>query len=137
MRSSHIQRVGPWLFAALIFVGCGDESQPQDDTTEPSDTSAPVDTDADVVDTTEDTVDADTEEVEVRYAGHLCDSDEQCATGLCYGTATSQGFFEPPKCQTRCLDLFDYTRYCNSDSDCCKGRCCLGCGGKEGLCTLL
>lgn len=135
MRSSHIQRVGPWLFAALMLWGCGNDSQPQDDT-ETSDTSAPVDTDADVVDTTEDTVDVDTEEVEVRYAGHPCDADEQCATGLCYGSATSQGFFEPPKCQTRCLDLFDYTRYCNSDSDCCKGRCCLGCGGKEGLCTL-
>jgi hypothetical protein len=76
------------------------------------------------------------EEVDVLYPGNLCLEDGQCATGLCYGVATSQGFFEPAMCQTRCLDLFDYTRYCNSNADCCKGRCCIGCGSREGLCTL-
>lgn len=76
------------------------------------------------------------EEVDILYPGNLCQEDDQCATGLCYGVATSQGFFEPAKCQTRCLDLFDYTRYCNSQADCCKGRCCIGCGGREGLCIL-
>jgi len=131
--SEAIHRLGPWVFALLVLVGCGDESRPVSDT---GDTSGPID--SDTSDTTSDTEtsDADTAEVDILYPGNLCDEDEQCATGLCYGNATSQGFFEPAKCQSRCLDLFDYTRYCDSDSDCCKGRCCLGCGGQEGLCIL-
>lgn len=78
----------------------------------------------------------DAEEVEVLYPGYLCGGDDQCSTGLCYGLASSQGHFEPPKCQSICLDLYDYDRYCDSDDDCCKGRCCVGCGAREGLCVL-
>lgn len=132
---NHIYRLGPWVVGLLVLVGCGDESSPAADT---GDTNGPID--SDTADTTSDTEgetsDADTAEVDILYPGNLCDEDEQCATGLCYGNATSQGFFEPAKCQSRCLDLFDYTRYCDSDRDCCKGRCCLGCGGQEGLCIL-
>lgn len=132
--SEAIRRLGPWVFGLLMLIGCGDESSPASDT---GDTSGPIDSDADTSsDTDTGTSDADTAEVDILYPGNLCDEDEQCATGLCYGNATSQGFFEPAKCQSRCLDLFDYTRYCDSDSDCCKGRCCLGCGGQEGLCIL-
>lgn len=132
---NHIYRLGPWVFGLLVLVGCGDESAPPSDT---GDTSGPIDSDTTdtTLDTGTETSDADTAEVDILYPGNLCDEDEQCATGLCYGNATSQGFFEPAKCQSRCLDLFDYTRYCDSDSDCCKGRCCLGCGGQEGLCIL-
>lgn len=81
-----------------------------------------------------DTVDA--AEVEVLYPGYACGGDDQCSTGLCYGLASAQGHFEPPKCQSICLELMDYDRYCDSDDDCCKGRCCVGCGAREGLCVL-
>jgi hypothetical protein len=78
----------------------------------------------------------DASEVEVLYPGYTCGGDDQCSTGLCYGAATQQGAFEPAKCQTKCLDTFDFSKYCDSDDDCCKGRCCIGCGAREGLCVL-
>jgi len=78
----------------------------------------------------------DAEEAEVLYPGYLCGGDDQCSTGLCYGLAGAQGHFEPAKCQSICLALYDYNRYCDSDDDCCKGRCCVDCGPREGLCVL-
>lgn len=77
----------------------------------------------------------DTDE-EVIYPGHPCGGDQQCSTGLCYGLATPQGAFETPRCQTFCLGLSDFARYCDSDDDCCSGSCCVGCGAREGLCVL-
>ena len=86
--------------------------------------------------TLEDSSPSDTEEdVEILYPGNPCGVDEQCSTGLCYGLATPQGAFEAPRCQSICLKLEDFARYCDSDDDCCKGRCCIGCGSREGLCV--
>lgn len=79
---------------------------------------------------------SDTEDEEILYPGNTCGGDDQCSTGLCYGLATPQGAFEAPKCQSICLGLEDYDRYCDSDDDCCKGYCCIGCGPREGLCVL-
>ncbi len=79
---------------------------------------------------------ADTEDEEILYPGYPCGGDQQCSTGLCYGLATSQGAFEAPRCQSVCLEVNDFRRYCDSDDDCCKGRCCVGCGAREGLCVL-
>lgn len=81
--------------------------------------------------------DADTVvEVDILYTGYPCAEDNACSTGLCYGKATAQGFFEPAQCQARCLEPFDFDHYCDSDLDCCHGHCCLDCGPKTGLCTL-
>jgi hypothetical protein len=118
--------------ALLIGAGCGDDGPSVADT---GDTSGPLDGDA-ALDSETASGDADVEEVDILYPGTLCEEDEQCATGLCYGSATSQGFFEPAKCQSGCVGLFDYQSYCNSDSDCCRGKCCIGCGSQEGLCIL-
>lgn len=143
MKSSKHMSVSGWV-ARVVLLGtlaspfglaaCGDDEVTPGDT---SDTVSPIE-DVDTIEDTEDTANTvDTsEDIEIRYPGNLCDEDQQCATGLCYGNATSQGFFEPTKCQTKCLDLFNYNRYCDSNSDCCKGKCCLGCGGQEGLCIL-
>jgi hypothetical protein len=79
---------------------------------------------------------ADIEDEEILYPGNSCGGDDQCSTGLCYGLATPQGAFEAPKCQSICLGLNDFNRYCDSDDDCCKGRCCIDCGAREGLCVL-
>ncbi len=143
MKSSKHMSVGGWV-AMVVALGtlaspigltaCGDDEVAPSDASDTRDTAQPLE-DADVIDDTEDTADAG-EDIEIRYPGNLCDEDQQCATGLCYGNATSQGFFEPAKCQIKCLDLFNYNRYCDSNSDCCKGKCCLGCGGQEGLCIL-
>jgi hypothetical protein len=73
---------------------------------------------------------------DILYPGAPCQADEDCSTGLCYGRATPQGAFEPQACQLACLALNDFRHYCDSHSDCCSGRCCLGCGAKEGLCVL-
>jgi len=119
------------LLGALA--ACGDDSGPVTVTdaalTDVTDTSS-TGTDAgpkDVVDAVE---------ADILYPGYLCLDDEACSTGLCYGAATSQGFFEPAKCQTRCLDLFDFLHYCDSDDDCCRGRCCVDCGAQAGLCVV-
>lgn len=122
---------------ALAFAACGDDASPVD-TDDAHDTGS--DHDADTVDTHDTHLDdgdasKDTEE-DILYPGYLCNRNDHCSTGLCYGFANSQGAFEPAKCQTVCLELYDYNRYCDSDDDCCKGRCCLGCGPKEGLCVL-
>jgi len=73
---------------------------------------------------------------DILYPGAPCQADEDCSTGLCFGRATPQGAFEPQVCQLACLALNDFRHYCDSHSDCCSGRCCLGCGPKEGLCVL-
>jgi hypothetical protein len=78
----------------------------------------------------------DVTDEEVLYPGYPCDEDDACSTGLCYGSATLQGVFEPAECQTSCLGLNDFNHYCNSHTDCCSGRCCLDCGPKRGLCVL-
>lgn len=131
--------VGLTLLAvlALTLGACGDDAA-QPDTEVSADTTG----EPDLLDTVDahDTHDdgdaaADTAE-DVLYPGYLCNRNDHCSTGLCYGFANAQGAFEPAKCQTVCLELYDYNRYCDSDDDCCKGRCCLGCGAKEGLCVL-
>lgn len=76
------------------------------------------------------------EDIEIKYPGYHCQANTECSTGLCYGSATKQGVFEPASCQLACLPPMDFANYCNSDDDCCKGRCCLGCGEREGLCIL-
>lgn len=90
----------------------------------PTDTSTPGDA-GDVEDDAE----------EPTYPGFPCEEDGECSTGLCYGSATRQGFFEPPKCQVRCIGVADFAKYCNTDADCCTGSCCIGCGADEGLCV--
>jgi len=79
---------------------------------------------------------AEEAEADILYPGNPCGGDNQCSTGLCYGLATPQGAFEKPKCQAACLQLDDFERYCDSDDDCCKGRCCIDCGAREGLCIV-
>lgn len=133
MRPAHSIASVLLCLSLAASAACGDDGPARD----AEDVADTADTLADSLgDTIDDSEDGDTAEVDILYPGNLCDADEQCATGLCYGTATSQGFFEPAKCQTGCLDLFNYNRYCNSDRDCCRGRCCVGCGSQEGLCVL-
>ncbi len=75
-------------------------------------------------------------DIEIIYPGHQCSQNSDCSTGLCYGSATKQGVFEPASCQTTCLPPMDFANYCDSDDDCCRGaRCCLNCGAREGLCV--
>lgn len=126
---------------ALVATGCGDAVDPVapvDGTPDVSiaDVVAPlpdgdISTAADSADAAEDILDE-----EVLYVGYLCERDDECSTGYCYGVATPQGAFEPAECQIGCLQLNDFRRYCDSDRDCCSGRCCLDCGAKEGLCVL-
>lgn len=121
-------------FALLALVACGDESSPADgETVDEIREVRPEVGDGDV--STVESLDATEAEAEVIFPGHPCGDDTQCSTGLCYGIATPQGAFESPKCQTLCLGLEDFARYCDSDDDCCAGTCCLGCGGREGLCV--
>lgn len=75
-------------------------------------------------------------DIEIMYPGYHCAENSECSTGLCYGSATKQGVFEPASCQTACLPPMDFANYCDSNDDCCKGRCCLNCGSREGLCIL-
>jgi len=122
----------------LALMACGEDAgpSPSDDVTTPetSEDTRPADAVAEVEDA--DTTAGDVEDVEVLFPGYLCENDAQCSTGYCYGTATPQGAFEPAVCQLNCLQLNDFRRYCNSDRDCCSGRCCIDCGAKEGLCVL-
>jgi len=117
----------------LALGACGDDAGPdvghEDGPLSDVSDAKDSDTTPEVADTTLDTAD-------ILYPGFLCDEDQACSTGLCYGTATSQGFFEPAKCQARCLEAFDFLHYCDSDDDCCRGRCCIDCGPQEGLCVL-
>lgn len=69
------------------------------------------------------------------FPGHPCEDDDQCSTGLCWGAVTTKGHFQDKLCQLRCVPLEDFSRYCDSDVDCCAGHCCLGCGPREGLCV--
>ncbi len=81
-------------------------------------------------------VEADGEDTfEPIYPGNPCDRDNDCSTGFCYGKSTNQGFFEQSICQTHCLGIEDFSKYCNTDADCCTGTCCVGCGWREGLCV--
>ncbi len=123
---------------SIASLACGDESSPADgetvDATQETQTEIrPDGSDSDVV--PNETTDDVAAEAEVIYPGHPCRGDNQCSTGLCYGIATPQGAFESPRCQTLCLGLEDFARYCNSDDDCCAGTCCIGCGAREGLCV--
>jgi hypothetical protein len=110
-------------------------------------TDAPaVDTMADVIDhatgaladasTASDSAADTTADIEIMYPGYQCTANSDCSTGLCYGSATKQGVFEPASCQTVCLPPMDFANYCDSNDDCCRGRCCLNCGAREGLCIL-
>ena len=99
----------------------------EDGTVAPDTDATPAETIADAI---------EEEEADILYPGNVCGGDNQCSTGLCYGLATPQGAFEKPKCQSLCLQLEDFGRYCDSDDDCCKGRCCVDCGSREGLCVL-
>ncbi|MFO0749987.1 MAG: hypothetical protein U1F43_30605 [Myxococcota bacterium] len=118
---------------AMALGACGDDGPVGNVDGELTDAAA----DADAVDS-RDAVDSHDAavEVDILYPGYLCEEDHACSTGLCYGAATAQGFFEPAQCQAHCLEPFDYLHYCDSDDDCCRGHCCLDCGAKTGLCTL-
>lgn len=122
------------LLLGALATGCGDDAAGSDleDVTNGthSDVVNPYDPDNFAPDTAE----VDDDAPEPIYPGHPCDDDDVCSTGLCWGTATSQGAFNPRVCQTRCITIEDYGKYCDSDSDCCSGRCCVGCGPQEGLC---
>ena len=121
------------LIAALAAPACDDESAPGTDADVTSgDVDSPYLPDTLVPDVDED---AEADTVEVIYPGHECQRDDQCSTGFCYGKATSQGFFEPTLCQTHCIALEDFTKYCTTDTDCCQGFCCRNCGWREGLCV--
>ena len=96
------------------------------------DVSSPYESDNFVAD---DAVASDDTAIPPIYPGHPCDADTQCSTGLCWGATTTQGAFQHKVCQLRCVPTEDFTKFCDSDSDCCEGRCCLGCGGREGLCV--
>lgn len=123
------------LFVAVMAPGCdGDVTPGPDADVVSGDVDSPYLPDTlapDAGDTDDDAGDT----VEPIYPGHECQQDEQCSTGLCYGKATSQGFFEPTLCQTRCIALNDFSKYCTSDNDCCEGFCCRKCGWREGLCV--
>jgi len=69
------------------------------------------------------------------YPGHVCDTDDECSTGLCWGKATAQGHFLDKVCQLECVAREDFSTWCDSDADCCEGHCCVGCGAREGLCV--
>lgn len=128
------------LALTIAIAACGDDSGPIADV-DGAATDATVAPDSDALQdstTTTTVTDAtqDAGDVDVLYPGYLCDEDHACSTGLCYGNATAQGFFEPAKCQLHCLEPFDFLHYCDSDDDCCRGHCCVDCGPKTGLCTL-
>lgn len=125
------------LVVLLALGACGDDTVSAERDGETSvgpleDATSHTDSDA-----TPEAIDDAVEEVEadILYPGNPCGGDHQCSTGLCYGLATPQGSFEKPKCQSLCLQIEDFGRYCDSDDDCCKGHCCLGCGAREGLCV--
>jgi len=114
----------------VVLAACGDE------TTAPRDAAEDA-TIMDSDDTTTTTLTDALADVEVLFVGYPCDQDESCSTGFCYGKASLQGHFEEAQCQPSCLAPFDFDHYCNSDADCCRGTCCVGCGGAQnGLCTL-
>ncbi len=122
---------------SLASLACGDTSPVSTETIDVADEIGEVrldgsDSDVTPIETIDDVAEA---EAEVIFPGHPCGGDNQCSTGLCYGIATPQGAFETPKCQTLCLGLEDFARYCDSDDDCCAGSCCIGCGPREGLCV--
>jgi hypothetical protein len=124
------------LFALVTGVGCGPDDAPQ-----VSDLGGLADVgeaDAGPLDVRVDhgPRPTDASDAEILYPGYPCEADEACSTGLCYGTATAQGAFEPAECQVACLGLNDFRHYCDSDRDCCSRRCCLDCGPKQGLCVL-
>ncbi|MCC7538914.1 MAG: hypothetical protein IT379_21995 [Deltaproteobacteria bacterium] len=68
--------------------------------------------------------------------GRPCTDDAQCASGLCFGDADPMGAFSEATCRSACLGRDDRAHYCNSDTDCCEGTCCIGCGELEGLCRV-
>lgn len=123
------------LVALLALGACDDDKGPgeRDGETSLNPDDATSQPDSDV--TPESTSDAVEEETDILYPGNPCGGDNQCSTGLCYGLATPQGSFEKPKCQSLCLQVEDFGRYCDSDDDCCKGHCCIDCGAREGLCV--
>jgi hypothetical protein len=129
---SFFRRLVP-VFVALALAACGDEGTPaQADAVigaDLSDATAALDQ-GDGGPQPPDVTDAD-----ILYAGYLCERDEECSTGICYGLSTPQGAFEPKRCQTSCLQLNDFRKYCDTDRDCCDGRCCIDCGPKEGICV--
>lgn len=115
-----------------LFAACDDEAATPRDadatTADPQDTHEPDATATDA---------ADTADADVIYVGFECNDDEACSTGLCYGRASLQGHFEPAECQAKCLGTFDYDHYCDTNADCCRGTCCIGCpGAQNGLCVL-
>lgn len=117
----------------LLLAACGDDTASRDalDATATTEEDVVVDATADLGDV------ADTADVEILFVGYPCAEDELCSTGYCYGKATLQGHFEDAECQEKCLPTFDFDHYCNTDADCCKGTCCVGCpGGQNGLCVL-
>ena len=121
------------VFVAMAFTACGDEEpQGQADAVVGSDLG---DATAALDHRDGGPQPSDVSDADVLYAGYLCERDDECSTGLCYGISTPQGAFEPKRCQTSCLQLNDFRRYCDSDRDCCDGRCCIDCGPKEGICV--
>jgi|GEM_PF-1622702 len=121
--------------AALLLIACGEDGGPM--VADAADSAELRDTSTEIPDTAIGEVHAaDVSDVEILYPNNLCERDDECSTNYCYGVASPQGNFEPPRCQLGCLQLNDFRRYCDSDRDCCSGRCCLDCGAKEGLCVL-
>jgi hypothetical protein len=122
------------LLSVVSVAACGDETVPAANDTlsgsDLADAASPLDQ-ADGSFTIPDALSGD-----ISFVGYECERDDECSTGYCYGASTAQGAFEAKRCQSKCLEINDFRRYCDSDRDCCSGRCCIGCGAKEGLCVL-
>lgn len=120
------------LFVLAVPACDGATASGADSDSSVNDVTSPYEADNFIAD---DTAIADEDVPEPVYPGNPCDDDEQCSTGLCWGTVTAKGHFQDKVCQLRCVAVDDFTRYCDSDVDCCTGHCCLGCGPREGLCV--
>jgi len=139
MQRASITIVVALLGLALAFAACGDDGDASDHDTQGPDVTSPYLPDTFAPDATGngDGGDVNGEDAPPpRFPGEPCDSGDQCSTGYCYGKATNQGFFEQSLCQVNCIGLEDFAKYCVADGDCCQGRCCVGCGWRQGLCVL-
>lgn len=68
-------------------------------------------------------------------SGEACQANAECASNVCVRTAAASGAFGDFEC-SQCMDEATRDFACDEDADCCEGTCCLGCGEREGLCTL-
>ena len=66
--------------------------------------------------------------------GEPCGANDRCRSTRCYSDVGPDGSFTRKTCREGCIALWDYSVACYDDSHCCTGRCCVGCGEREGVC---